>query len=108
MEDMNRRRSLVRDVALVGVALGVGWWAHGSSRAVHAAESSEAPFFQFSSVAGEGTLALYSPGDRSLYVYSGVLTGSSSKNCTYAIKLGRAGAPLERTNCQVGSLFPPR
>ncbi len=108
MAEVNNRRSFVRDLALVAVALGVGWWAHSPSRAVHAAEGSEFPFFQFSSVAGEGTLTLYSPNERSLYVYSGVLTGGATKNCTYAIRLGRAGAPLERTNCQIGSLLPPR
>lgn len=99
-------RSIVRDVALVTGALAVGWWAHTPSRGVQAAEDS--PFFQFANVAGEGTLTLYSAADRSLYVYSGVLSGSSSKNCTYAIKIGRAGAPLERTNCQIGSLLAPR
>ena len=102
------KQSIVRDLALVTLALAVGWWAHTPSRAVHAAESYESPFFQFSTAAGEGTLTLYSPNDRSLYVYSGVLTGSSNKNCTYAIKLGRAGGPLERSNCQIGSLLPPR
>ncbi len=107
MQDVNGR-SRVRDLALVIVALGIGWWAHTPSRAVHAAEYNDVPFFQFSTVAGEGTLTLYSPNDRSLYVYSGVLTGDSNKNCTYAIKLGRAGAPLERSNCQIGSLLPPR
>lgn len=104
-------RSLVRDLALVLVALAAGWWAHAPSRAVHAAEYhaaqvADTPFFQFSNVAGEGTLTLYSASDRTLYVYSGVLTGSSNKNCTYSIKLGRAGAPLQRTNCQIGSLLP--
>ena len=104
-------RSLVRDVALVTVALAAGWWAHTPAPAVHAAEyhaaqAADTPFFQFSNVAGEGTLTLYSAGDHSLYVYSGMLTGGSNKNCTYAIKLGRAGAPLQRTNCQMGSLLP--
>ncbi len=103
--------SLARDLALVTVALGAGWWAHTPARAVHAAGSPDYPgdpFFQFSNVAGEGTLTLYNSNDRTLYVYSGVLTGSSNKNCTYAIKLERAGAPLQRANCQVGSLFPQR
>ena len=100
--------SLARDLALVTVALGTGWWAHTPAPAVHAAEYPGDPFFQFSNVAGEGTLTLYNPNDRTLYVYSGVLTGSSNKNCTYAIKLERAGAPLQRTNCQIGSLFPQR
>ncbi len=101
-------RSLMRDLTPLLAALAVGWWAHTPSHPVRAAEGNDFPFFQFSTVAGEGTLTLYSPNDRSLYVYSGVLTGSSSKNCTYAIKLGRAGAPLERTNCQIGSLLAPR
>lgn len=101
-------RSLARDLALVTVALGAGWWAHTPSRVVQAAGYPGDPIFQFSNVAGEGTLALYNANDQTLYVYSGVLTGSSNKNCTYSIKLGRAGAPLQRTNCAVGSLFPQR
>ncbi len=107
MQRLNRS-PVVRDVLLVVFALFIGWWAHSPAHTVHAAaDNQDVPFFQFSNVAGEGTLTLYSPADRSLYVYSGMLTGSSSKNCTYAIKLARAGAPLERTNCQLGSLLPP-
>ena len=102
--------SLARDLALVSLALGAGWWAHTPAHAVHAADSrsaaDESPFFQFSNVAGEGTLTVYSRNDHSLYVYGGVLTGSSNKNCTYAIKLGRAGAPVQRTNCAIGSPLP--
>ena len=100
-------RPVVREVLLVTVALAIGWWAHSPAGTVHAAaESQDAPFFQFSNVAGEGTLTLYSPNDRSLYVYSGMLTGNSSKNCTYVIKLGRAGAPLQRASCGIGPLLP--
>ena len=102
-----KQRSVVHDVLFLAFALVIGWWAHTPARAVHAAaDSQDVPFFQFSNVAGEGTLTLYSANDRSLYVYSGVLAGSNNKNCTYAIKLGRAGAPLQRTNCQIGSLLP--
>jgi hypothetical protein len=99
------KRPLLRDLALISAAAAIGWWAHAPHPAVHAAESAEFPFFQFSNVAGEGTLTLYNSNDHILYVYGGVLSGSSHKQCTYAIKLGHAGAPLDRSNCAIGSLF---
>ncbi len=96
-------RSPLRDIALIAAALAIGWWAHTPRPAVRAAEYNDV--FQFSGAAGEGTLSLYSPSDRTLYVYGGVFSGNGSKDCTYAIKLGRAGEPVQRTNCPVGSLF---
>ena len=89
------------------LAAAFGWWAHTPPpAAVRAAEFTDMPGFQFSNVAGEGTLSVYMPQDRTIYVYSGVLTGNSNKNCTYALRLQRAGGPVERTNCTVGSLLP--
>lgn len=98
------KRAWLRDALLVVAVFAIGWWAHTPRHSVLAAGFGDADF-QFSNVAGEGTLSLYSPVDHTIYVYGGVLAGSGHKQCTYAIKLGRAGAPLERINCPVGSLF---
>ena len=102
-------RLSVRSFLGLAMAATFGWWAHTPPPAtVRAAEATETPGFQFSNAAGEGTLSVYSPQDRTIYVYSGVLTGSSNKNCTYSLRLLRGGGPVERTNCTVGSLLPNR
>lgn len=99
------RPTFLRDLGLMAAAAAAGWWAHTPRTTVHAADGADAPFFQFSNVAGEATLSIYSATDHTIYVYGGVLSGNSRKQCTYSIKLGRAGAPLDRTNCPMGSLF---
>ena len=98
------KQTVVRGALLVTSAFAVGWWAHTPRPTVQAAEYGT-PYFQFSNVAGEGTLSVYSASDHTIYVYGGVLAGFGKKQCTYSIKLGRAGEPVDRTNCPPGSLF---
>ena len=52
----------------------------------------------------EGALTLYSPANHTLYVYP-ANSGSSHINCACSIHVEKPGAPIERTNCPVGSTF---
>ena len=107
-------RSLVRDLTLLAAAGLIGWWAHrpgvglapvfaqhGGSD-VRPTEGNLA--FQYGGLGPDGELTLYNPGTRTLYVYPSIGRSSNSHiNCLYSIRVDRAGAPLDRENCPVGS-----
>ena len=103
---MMRLRSVVRDVALVCVAVGVGWWARGGDRPVFAQRSGgDANLaFQMIGTGPDSTLVMYNPGNRTLYVYARAGAGNSTVNCTYSFAVNVPGAALERRNCPVGEL----
>ncbi len=104
------QRSLLRDATLLIVAGAIGWWAHGANTAVRAAGYSDTARegsgfgFQFGGAGIEGSLTLYNPENRTLYVYPAA-SGNSHINCAYSIRVEKPGAPLERQNCAIGSAF---
>jgi hypothetical protein len=105
------RSSFLRDLALLMFAGVVGWWAHGVNTPVQAQHSSSDTArgsgelgFQFGGAGLEGSLTLYNPENRTLYVYPSA-AANSHINCAFSIHVERPGAPLERQNCPVGSLF---
>ncbi len=103
-----RLRGWVRDFVLIAFAVCVGWWMRGADRAALAASSSSAGdgnlAFQMIGTGPASTLAMYNPGNRTLYVYTRAGSGDSSVPCTYSFTVSAPGAALERKNCPVGEL----
>jgi hypothetical protein len=107
---MVRLRSVLRDLALVCVAVAVGWWAHGAGTTVLArgesSSTTENLAFQLSGVAPETALTVYNPGNRTLYVYPRIGAGNSHISCGYSFSIPNPGAPIARANCPMGELLP--
>ncbi len=110
-----RVRSLLRDLVLVCLAVGIGWWARGGSFPVHAQHSSSSSDsardggsslgFQFGGTGLEGSLTLYNPANHTLYVYPAAASNSYI-NCAYTLRVESLGGPIRRENCAPGSPFP--
>ena len=105
------QRNVVRDAAMLLVAGVIGWWAHRSNTTVRAAATGSDTArdggnlgFQFGGAGLEGSLTLYNPENKTLYVYPAA-SGNAHINCAYSIRVEKPGAPLERQNCAIGSAF---
>jgi len=105
---MMRHGSVVRDLALVCLAVAVGWWWRGTP--VHATGSSgSSPLaFQMTGTGPDALLTVYNPDSRTLFMYPRIGAGSSTVNCAYSFKVPSPGAPLQRENCPMGELTPQR
>lgn len=108
---MMRLRSVVRDLALLCLAVAAGWWLHGAGTTVlaqHSNSSSSARdvdsdvTFQFIGSGPQQSLAVFSPANHTLYVYPRVGEGNSHISCEYSFTISRRGAPIDRQNCPVG------
>lgn len=110
-------RSVVRDLALVCVAVSIGWWFRGAGTAVLAQRSTSARgayvggdanlAFQLVGAGSGASLALYNPANHRLYIYNRVGEGNSYISCGYSFTISNPGAPIERENCPIGDLLPP-
>ena len=110
-------KPLLRDVLLLAAAAAIGWWAHGANSAVQAqrnnsSESShsatDALGFEFGGLGPDGQLTLYNNANHTFYVYPSVgRSGGARIQCLYSVHVERAGAPLYRENCPVGSFMLP-
>jgi hypothetical protein len=102
-----RIRELFRDMVLVAAAVAVGWWCHGTS--VHAergADSGSNLAFQFLPGGDQSSLSVYSPEDRTIYIYPRVGTGNSHISCMYMFHMRQLGGSIDRENCKPGSQLP--
>ena len=87
--------------------LGTAWLLPG--RAVQAATAPDAAgslSFQFENLGPQSALTLYNPADHTLTVYQGATAGDTHLNCSFQYRITRPGAPIERHNCQPGTLLP--
>lgn len=84
-------------------AFGAGNW-FANARAVHA--SSDDVQFELQGVSENSSLLVYQPSTRTVYVYRGAMTGSSTLQCNFQFQLTRPGGVIRRENCQVQSLLP--
>jgi len=112
---MMRLRSVLRDLVLVCLAVSIGWWLRGAGTTVLAQRSSSSSSargssgtdaslaFQFNGSGPQQSLAVYNPGNHTLYVYPRVGQGNSHISCEYSFTIDRPGAPMERQNCPVGA-----
>lgn len=80
----------------------LGWFAH-TTHTVRAADSGPSGY-QFQGTGSGTVLSLYDANEHNLYVYQGVMSGNSQVNCSYKLHISHTGAPLERTNCAIGTL----
>jgi hypothetical protein len=92
----------LREVLLVGAALSIGWWAH-STRPVQAQSGPAMLNFEFSNIGPSTSLSLYSPADNTIYVYP-IGVSNNRINCSFRVRLGTLGGPVNRENCPRGSL----
>ena len=100
-----------RMTLLAAAFLGAGWWLRGLALpAVHAQRTGEDSglAFQLSGIGPETALTVWNASNRTLYVYQGAVAGSSNVNCSFSFQIERPGAPIQRHNCPIGSLFPAR
>lgn len=112
---MMRHGSVVRDLALLCLAVAVGWWWRGVGMTVLAQRSGGSSSarggdstlaFQMTGTGPDALLSVYNPENRTLYMYPRIGAGSSTVNCAYSLKVPSPGAPLQRENCPVGGLMP--
>jgi hypothetical protein len=112
---MMRMRSVVRDVALLCLAVAAGWWVRGAERPVLAAGSNSSSSYSARGADGnlafqlvgngpQQSLTVYSPEDHTLYVYPRVTEGNSHISCVFSFTVSRPGAAIDRQNCPVGEL----
>ncbi len=103
---MMRVGSVVRDLALVCLAVAVGWWWRGAGTAVLASSSSSSAeanlAFQFVGSGPQQSLAVFNPENHTLYVYPRVAEGNSHISCEYSFTINKPGAAMDRQNCPVG------
>jgi hypothetical protein len=117
---MMRLRSVVRDLALVCLAVAIGWWLRGAGTTVLAQRSSSSSSarglsvgdsnlaFQFDGDGPQQSLAVFNPANHTIYVYPRVGVGNSYINCEYSLTIAIPGAPIQRQNCPMGEQAPPR
>jgi hypothetical protein len=109
---MMRVGSVVRGLALVCLAVAVGWWARGAGTTVLAQGSSSSRGgdtgleFQLTGAGPQAMLTVYNPGNRTLYVYQRIGEGGSNISCSYKFTVSSPGGPIQRSNCPVGDLLP--
>ncbi|HEY4009727.1 MAG TPA: hypothetical protein VGM11_06215 [Acidobacteriaceae bacterium] len=97
-----KRSAWWREGVLIAAASATGWWAHGGA-AVHASSAPVGELsFQFVKSDLNNALTVYDSGQRVLYVYQGAsATGAATVNCSYMFHIARAGAAIQRENCQL-------
>jgi hypothetical protein len=109
---MMRVGSVVRGLALVCLAVAVGWWLRGAGRTVLADSSSRGSDagleFQMTGAGPQAALTVYNPGNRTLYLYQRIGEGNSHISCAFSFTVSSPGGPIERKNCGVGELLAPR
>jgi hypothetical protein len=114
---MMRHASVVRDLALLCLAVAVGWWCRGAGTTVLAQRSSGSSSprdgdpvlrFQMTGTGPDALLTVYNADNRTLYMYPRIGSGSSTVNCAYSFRVSSPGAPLQRENCPIGELTPQR
>jgi len=114
---MMRSRSAIRDLALVCLAVAVGWWVRGAGTTVLAQRSSSSSSsrggdsnlaFQVTGAGPDALLTVYNPDNRTLYMYPRIGLGNSHISCAYSFTVANPGAPIERANCPVGDQVPQR
>jgi hypothetical protein len=105
---MMRVRAVVRDLALLCLAVAAGWWVRGAGTAVYAQHSGGSSganlAFQLVGAGPQQSLTVYNPDNRTLYVYSHINDGDSHVSCYNSFTLERLGGPIDRQNCAVGEL----
>lgn len=104
MQYQVQKHPVLRDVALLLVAFGLGWWAHSSKRVQ--AQTSGDVIFQMKGIDTADSLLLYYPDQQALYVYEGVLTGNAFLPCNYKFQLGKPGEPITRHICPIVDFKP--
>ena len=114
---MMRHGFVVRDLALLCLAVAVGWWWRGAGTTVLAQRSSSsssarggdsALAFQMTGAGPDALLTLYNPDNHTLYMYPRIGSGNSYISCAYSFRVANPGAPIQRENCPVGEQAPPR
>jgi|ERR1035437_5052267 hypothetical protein len=110
---MMQVRSVVRDVALVCLAVAIGWWLRGAGMPVMAQRTGSTSSggdaglaFQINGSGPDASLTIYNSGNHTLYVYQRIGVGSSYVNCDHSFRIKSPGAPLQRENCPIGELLP--
>ena len=105
---MRFRSFLLKSLLLLAVGA-CGWWVRGVHLPPVLAQGGDGGLaFQLSGIGPDTALTVWNPSNHTLYLYQGAVLGHSSVNCTYSFKIERPGAPIQRQNCPVGSLFPSR
>lgn len=112
---MMRVGSVVRGLALVCLAVAAGWWIRGAGTTVLAQRSSSSSSsrgsdagleFQLTGAGPQAMLTVYSPGNRTLYVYQRIGEGNTNISCSYSFTVSNPGGAIERANCPVGGQIP--
>ena len=76
------------------------------SGSTHVKAASEEVQFQLHGVNANNGLLLYYPGQHTLYVYQGIMTGNAALQCSYKLKLSDPGGVIRRQQCDLQRLIP--
>jgi hypothetical protein len=94
-------------LALLGV-LALGFWL-GAGRTVKASGYDPGGGdvqFQLTGLNETGSLLVYQPSTKAVYVYRGAMVGNSSLQCNFKFQMDRPGGVIYRVPCPVQSAIP--
>jgi len=107
-EGSRRSGRWIRNGLAAGFALALFYWL-GANRPIQSAvfaASEGDPQFQLTSLNQTSSLLVYQPDSKTIYVYQGATTGSSTLQCSFKFQLGKPGGVIQRTACPAPSLLP--
>lgn len=103
-------RSVIRDLALLCLAIPVGWWGGDAGKDCVASSSSSTSRgsdawleFQMMGAGPQAALTAYNPGKRTLYVYQRIGEGNSNISCSYSFTVSNPGGPSSGRTVRSGS-----
>jgi len=105
---MNQLTRWLKEILPILMILALAYWL-GVTRPVRStvyAANQDDPQFQLTTVNQASSLLVYQPDTKTIYVYQGATTGSSSVQCSFKFQLGKPGAVIQRVPCPVASLLP--
>ena len=100
---MGKAAEWVRNGLAVLAILMLGYWL-GAGSAVKASSYSDNVEFQLTGVNETGSLLVYQPATKTVYVYRGAMVGNSALQCNFMFKMTAPGGVVNRENCAVQTL----
>jgi len=102
---MGKAAEWVRNGLAVLAILMLGYWL-GAGSAVKASSYSDNVEFQLTGVNETGSLLVYQPATKTVYVYRGVTVGNSALQCSVKFQMDKPGGVIHRLPCPLQSLNP--
>ena len=106
-ETMAKTSTWVKNALVLAGVLALGLWLGAAHTATASSEDDSAGVqFQLTDVSPAGSLLVYQPGTKTVYVYQGATTGNNALQCSFMFQLTRPGEVIHRVPCRIPSLIP--